>query len=199
VVHTTPSSTDPIDVLRVQFDAWETLKHADADASTITVAPVLLQAIGVDTAWITITPRNSDGVAPINGVDAVLVDNTGDGAVDPVAGDNGDGTYSAYIVAPTAPGVDTIVVSVEAGGELVALSLRPVIDYFKCGDMDNNGDGPDIADLIYMVTYMFQGGPESLFMESCDVDGNGTSVPDIADLIYIVTYMFQDGPALQCL
>ncbi len=29
----------------------------------------------------------------------------------------------------------------------------------KCADIDSNGNGPDIADLVYLVDYMFQGGP----------------------------------------
>jgi hypothetical protein len=76
--------------------------------------------------------------------------------------------------------------------------LRLALD-FNCGDI--NGDGsfePDIADLIYLVTYMFQEGPEPPDMAACDIDGNGTPVPDITDLIYLVTYMFQDGPPPIC-
>jgi len=77
------------------------------------------------------------------------------------------------------------------------------------GDVDHNGtEVPDIADLVYMVTYMFQDGPpppcDEPYEPNCpdhrysetDVDGNGTCFPDIADLVYMVTYMFQDGPAL---
>ncbi len=62
---------------------------------------------------------------------------------------------------------------------------------------DINHDGqpePDIADLIYLVTYMFQDGPEPPCMEEANIDGDGSEGPDIADLIYLVTYMFQDGP-----
>jgi len=63
-------------------------------------------------------------------------------------------------------------------------------------DVDHNGSGPDIADLVYLVTYMFQDGPPPSCMQETDVDGNGTMVPDISDLVYLVTYMFQDGPDL---
>ena len=62
------------------------------------------------------------------------------------------------------------------------------------GDIDNNGSGPDIADLIYMVTYMFQEGPEPPCMTAVDINGDELPEPDIADLIYLVTFMFQDGP-----
>jgi len=68
---------------------------------------------------------------------------------------------------------------------------------YICGDADNSGSGPDIADLVFLVAYMFSGGPEPPHWEAVDVDGNGNN-GDIADLVYLVAYMFNDGPALQC-
>jgi hypothetical protein len=65
------------------------------------------------------------------------------------------------------------------------------------GDIDYDGIGPNIADLIYLVNFMFQGGPESVCTQNTDLDGNGDG-PNIADLIYLVTFMFQDGPELEC-
>jgi hypothetical protein len=77
------------------------------------------------------------------------------------------------------------------------------------GDVNHDGSRePDIADLIYLVTYMFQGGPEppcnepygvecpDHYFAETDVNGDGSCTPDITDLIYLVTYMFQDGPPL---
>jgi len=80
-------------------------------------------------------------------------------------------------------------------GEVYLIALEPAL----CGDADGNLDGPDIADLVYLVTYMFQDGPAPPVIEACDVDGNGViPYPDIADLVYLVTYMFQGGPEPQC-
>ena len=62
------------------------------------------------------------------------------------------------------------------------------------GDINNDGSDPDIADLIYMVTYMFQEGPRPPCMTAVDINGDDLPKPDIADLIYLVTFMFQDGP-----
>ena len=70
------------------------------------------------------------------------------------------------------------------------------------GDVDHSGVGPDISDLVYLVTYMFGGGPlppceepvGSGYFPECDVNGDSTG-PDIADLVYLVTYMFGGGPA----
>ncbi len=65
------------------------------------------------------------------------------------------------------------------------------------GDIDYNGEGPNIADLIYMVTFMFQDGPDPACTQNIDIDGDGEG-PNIADLIYMVTFMFQDGPPIEC-
>jgi len=54
------------------------------------------------------------------------------------------------------------------------------------------GDTIDISDLVYLVTYMFQGGPPPPIFEEADVDASGEI--NIADLIHLVMYMFQDGP-----
>ncbi len=74
-----------------------------------------------------------------------------------------------------------------------------VIIYTLCGDVNADGNGPDISDLVYLVDYMFQGGPVPPIMCQADIDGNGSG-PDIADLVYLVEYMFQNGdpPAENC-
>ncbi|MFH1687711.1 MAG: hypothetical protein ABIE70_09345 [bacterium] len=61
------------------------------------------------------------------------------------------------------------------------------------GDIDYNQFGPDIADLVFLVNYMFSGGPLPVCTEACDIDGDGLG-PDIADLVHLVSYMFSGGP-----
>ena len=68
---------------------------------------------------------------------------------------------------------------------------------YLCADIDLDQQGPDIADLVYLVTYMFQNGPEPPAPVTADINGDGVG-PDIADLVYLVTYMFQTGPAPDC-
>jgi hypothetical protein len=64
------------------------------------------------------------------------------------------------------------------------------------GDINHSGNPvPNITDLIYLVSYMFQDSWYPPCMDETDVDGNGSG-PDIADLTYLVTYMFQEGPEL---
>ena len=61
-------------------------------------------------------------------------------------------------------------------------------------DIDNGGDGPNMEDVVYLVTYMFSYGPVPECIEHCDIDGSGED-PNIADLVYLVNYMFNGGPA----
>ena len=64
------------------------------------------------------------------------------------------------------------------------------------GDIDHSGVLPiDIADLVYLVDYMFNSGPEPGCQEEGDVNGDGGEPIDIADLVYLVDYMFNEGPA----
>jgi len=55
----------------------------------------------------------------------------------------------------------------------------------------------DVADLTYLVAYLFQSGPAPPCEEEGNVDGVvGPGGPiDVADLTYLVTYLFQSGPA----
>ncbi|MFH1687538.1 MAG: PQQ-binding-like beta-propeller repeat protein [bacterium] len=66
-----------------------------------------------------------------------------------------------------------------------------------CADINADGVGPDIADLVYLVNYMFNGGPPLAFPEAADMNNSGSG-PDIADLVYLVNYMFNGGPEPEC-
>ncbi len=63
-----------------------------------------------------------------------------------------------------------------------------------CGDVNNSGDWPpDISDMVYMVDYMFVGGPPpDPFWLADMADCNGDI--DISDLVYLVDFMFLGGP-----
>jgi hypothetical protein len=72
-------------------------------------------------------------------------------------------------------------------------------DIVKCcmppirGNVDYDaGDNIDISDLVYLVDYMFAGGPEPPCLDEADMDGIGGI--DISDLVWLVDYMFAGGP-----
>jgi hypothetical protein len=66
------------------------------------------------------------------------------------------------------------------------------------GNIDGSaGDQIDISDLVYLVDYMFNGGPAPPCMEEADIDGSGEI--NIADLVALVDYMFNFGfPPADC-
>ena len=69
------------------------------------------------------------------------------------------------------------------------------IPYF-CGDVDGSGGNPNVADLTYLVDYLFFGGPPPPIIEAANVDGEGGV--NVADLTYLVDYLFFSGPAPIC-
>jgi hypothetical protein len=78
---------------------------------------------------------------------------------------------------------------------LLTVSNEP---QYVCADLNGDGSGPDMTDLIYLVDYMFQGGPPPAIMAAADMNGDGAPGPDMTDLIWLVTYMFQSGPPPVC-
>jgi predicted outer membrane repeat protein len=62
---------------------------------------------------------------------------------------------------------------------------------FVCGDVDASGD-VDIDDVVYLIAYIFSGGPEPDPYEAGDAD---CSVGvDIDDVVYLIAYIFSGGP-----
>jgi hypothetical protein len=64
------------------------------------------------------------------------------------------------------------------------------------GDVDHQM-GVNVADLTYLVAYLFQSGDEPVCVDQGNVDGiAGPGGPhDVADLTYLVAYLFQGGTA----
>ena len=83
----------------------------------------------------------------------------------------------------------------------IELDFRAKEKHVMSKYINHNGEpDPDIADLIFMVSYMFQEGPEPPCKEEADINGDGLAEPDIADLIALVSFMFQNGTSpTQCL
>lgn len=68
------------------------------------------------------------------------------------------------------------------------------------GNIDfDPGDVIDISDLIYLVDWMFTGGPNPPCAEEGNVNGDVDENLDIADLVHLVDYMFNGGvPPADC-
>ena len=59
------------------------------------------------------------------------------------------------------------------------------------------GSEVNVADLSYLVEYLFRGGPVPPCVDEGNVNGiSGMAGPiDVSDLTYLVAYLFQGGPA----
>jgi len=79
-------------------------------------------------------------------------------------------------------------------GEVTFLSEE--ITEWICGDINGDTVGPNIADLVYLVAYLFSGGDPPPVMDAANVNNSGEV--NIADLVYLVAYLFTGGPDPDC-
>jgi hypothetical protein len=62
---------------------------------------------------------------------------------------------------------------------------------------DANADGAvGLGDAIYILNYLFKGGPDPCPMEAGDANCDG--VVNLGDAIYILNYLFKGGPSPGC-
>ena len=82
----------------------------------------------------------------------------------------------------------------KAGIASLAILAQP-IPQFIYGDA--NGDGKvTVSDAVYLINYLFKGGPAPDPLESGNADcQNGVNVSDV---IYLINYLFKGGPAPGC-
>lgn len=68
--------------------------------------------------------------------------------------------------------------------------------YGMCGDANSSGGDPavDIDDVVYLINYVFAGGPEPLPLEAGDANCAGDPPIDIDDIVYLINYIFAGGP-----
>jgi len=64
-----------------------------------------------------------------------------------------------------------------------------------CGDVNSNG-AVNIADLTYLIAYLFGGGPPPLPYYRGSV--NGDDKVNVSDVTYLIAYLFGGGPAPVC-
>ncbi len=86
---------------------------------------------------------------------------------------------------------------VEAGIDGFSVAQYECTEPWICADINGDGEGPNIADLVFLVDFMFNDGPPPPHPPSVDFDFD-TEIT-IADLVFLVDYMFNDGPVPVCL
>jgi hypothetical protein len=60
-----------------------------------------------------------------------------------------------------------------------------------CGDADNNGFW-NISDAVFLISYIFGGGPAP--DRPCLGDADGNEIVNISDAVYMISYIFGGGP-----
>ena len=65
---------------------------------------------------------------------------------------------------------------------------------FLRGDSNNDGQ-VDIADISFLISYVFRQGPAPASLEAADV--NSDSYVDVSDALYLVNFIFRHGPPPQ--
>ncbi len=96
-------------------------------------------------------------------------------------------------VSGTTPGVVfniTFDVTVDDGLAADTQTVR-VVSYL-CGDADGNGT-VTISDAVYLIAYIFSGGPAPGMVAQGDGDCNGNIT--ISDAVLLIAYIFSGGPA----
>ncbi len=71
---------------------------------------------------------------------------------------------------------------------------NPLQQSIKAGDANASNGTPNLSDIIYLVNYVFKGGPAPSPTCRGDANGSGGSA-NLSDIIYLVNYVFKGGPA----
>jgi hypothetical protein len=122
----------------------------------------------------------------------------------------GDETYSAW-VGPHASGDTAVashtwtdsgsyqikVITKDENGVFSEWSDELTVAMFEYTRGDANGDGIlNIADVVYLLNYLFTAGPLPEPLAAGDANCDGTI--NIADVVYLINYLFTGGPPPGC-
>lgn len=107
---------------------------------------------------------------------------------DPMLCDTAGGDYRIHVESPCAP------VNNECEELIGALGIGCG---FICGDMNGDGQGPNIVDVSYLVAYLFGGGEPPPVIEAADING-GDGLVNIIDLTHLVNHLFGGGAEPDC-
>ena len=69
--------------------------------------------------------------------------------------------------------------------------IKITIAEYVCGDADGSGT-VDIDDVVYLIAYIFTGGPPPDPLAAGDVDCSESV--DVDDIVYLIAYIFSGGP-----
>ncbi|MDD4052965.1 MAG: dockerin type I repeat-containing protein, partial [candidate division Zixibacteria bacterium] len=59
-----------------------------------------------------------------------------------------------------------------------------------------NDDAVNVGDAVFIIAYIFRGGPAPSTPAAADANGDGSI--NIGDAVYLIGYIFRSGPAPKC-
>lgn len=86
---------------------------------------------------------------------------------------------------------------VEAAIDAISIEIFTCWKPYSCGDVDES-EAVDIDDVVFLVNFIFAGGPSPEPLEAGDADCSGDV--DIDDVVFIIAYIFSGGlePCAHC-
>jgi hypothetical protein len=99
----------------------------------------------------------------------------------------GGGSYLFQITHPGYIPLDTVVQVL--GGSDFQFTLE--IGSYTRGDANYDGE-INVADVVYLVNYLFRSGPSPVPYFAGDASGDG--IIDVGDIVCLINYLFRDGP-----
>jgi hypothetical protein len=66
---------------------------------------------------------------------------------------------------------------------------------YLCGDVDDN-HSIDMLDLLYLIAYLYKGGPFPPHINAANVDKDGGV--NMLDILFLIAYLYKGGPAPDC-
>jgi hypothetical protein len=94
------------------------------------------------------------------------------------------------------PPVDTYYVAyaLAISDDYTGAKMDTLVDMVMCGNF-NRDNAVTVADIVYLINYLFRGGPEPwLYMGDCNADG----FVDIVDAVCMTHYVFHDAERPKC-
>ncbi len=82
--------------------------------------------------------------------------------------------------------------NIPAAKDTLSVAITVLDPPYLCGDADDS-ESVTISDAVYLISYIFAGGPAPNPLISGDADCSGTVT--ISDAVYLISYIFAGGPA----
>jgi len=113
------------------------------------------------------------------------------------AGSNANARASFTMIEALAPsatkGLAELQANILAARAFVAANPK----FFVCGDLTNDGVVA-LGDIVYLITYVYKGGPAPAAKWSRCPDFTNDGVVALGDIVYLITYVYKGGPAPVC-